>query len=156
MTSFAYIQSLLTASTSVKDAISSWKYLTSEYWFIFYSLVIPETRCTSYRIKKADSATTTLITGGILKPTVQFKTINYYRDTSISGYLPHVQTTYSINCRAYTQSDAEAIATAVNGALNKQTTSSVNIYCQLEAVIPPRDEQDNYNARLTAFIKSKE
>jgi hypothetical protein len=156
MTGFAYIQWLLAASAAVRDSLSSWKYLTNEYWFIFYSWVIPEIHATSYKIKKADADTTTLINGGILKPTVQFKTINYYRDSSIDGLLPHVQTSYTINCRAYIQSDAEAIATAVFNALNKNTTASVNIYCQQEPVIPPRDEQDNYNARITAFVKSKE
>jgi len=156
MTGYAYIQYLLQQSTAVKDLISSWKSGLNEYYMIFFSLVIPELSATSYKIKKSDSDTTRIIKDGILKTTVQFRTINFYRDSSINGLLPHIETRYTINNRAYTQTEAEDIAGAVFTALHDKTTTSVNLYCTIEAVTPPRDEQDNYNARITVNIKSKE
>ena len=156
MTGYAYVLSQLTASSSVQDVISSWAKGASTFYMIFYSWVIPTLSADSYKIKKTDGNLTRLIKDGMLKTTVQFRTINLYRDSSIDGTLPHVQTTYTINCRAYTQGEAEDIQNAVFTALNKNSTSSVNLYCFKEALTPPRDEQDNYNARITAFIKSKE
>lgn len=151
----SWIISKLVASSAVGTAISTWKQTASlEYRMIFYASVIPEVTAVSYKIKSTDSATTTLINGGKLAPTVQFRTVNFYRETAIDGHLPHKEADYSINCRAYNEADAEALASAVFNALNKQGDANHNCLCFIEAVIPPRDEQDNYNVRVTARMKT--
>ena len=156
MTAEAWLQSKLTASTAVTDLLSSWKARAPvvTYYMIFNGWIIPELSALSYKIKKDDSDTTALLTGGKFLPTVQFRTVKFYRETQIDGYLPHKEASYSINCRAYTQADAEALALAVYNALNKTGDSQHNCLCLIEQVIPPRDEQDNFNARITAKMKT--
>ena len=155
MNAIDWIISKLLASSSVTTAISSWKQTSSlEYKMIFNGWVIPELTAVSYKIKSTDSATTTLLLNGKLSPTVQFRTVNIYRETAIDGFLPHKEADYSINCRAYTQADSEALAIAVFNAINKLGDASHNCLCQIEAVIPPRDEQDNFNCRVTARMKT--
>lgn len=150
-----WIMSKLVPNSAVGLSISSWKQTALlSYKMIFNGLVIPELTAVSYKIKSTDADTTTLLLNGKLRPTVQFRTVNIYRETPIDGYLPHKEADYSINCRAYTQADAEALAIAVYNALNKQGDSQHNCLCLIEQVIPPRDEQDNYNARITAKMKT--
>jgi len=154
MTAEAFIQSKLTASSAVNLAISQWRSGSTDYKMIFNGWIIPPVSASSYKIKSTDSATTTLIVSGKLNTTVQFRTVNYYRETTIDGFLPYKDAEYSINCRAYTQAEAEALASAVFLALNKVGDANTNCLCTLSAVIPPRDEQDNYNARVNARIKT--
>jgi hypothetical protein len=154
MTAEAFIQSKLTASSAVNLAISQWRSGSTDYKMIFNGWVIPSLSASSYKIKSTDSATTSLIVNGKLNTTVQFRTVNYYRESTIDGFLPHKEADYSINCRAYTQAEAEALASAVFSALNMVGDANHNCLCSLEVIIPPRDEQDNFNARVNARIKN--
>jgi len=154
MTAEAYIQSLLVSSAEVALQVSTWTKSTNTYKMIFNGFVIPTLTADSYKIKPADSDTTTLVNNGFLAPTVNFRTINYYRQTPLDGSLPYKAGSYTINCRAYTQTESEALADAVYTALNQVSDASHNCYCIKEVTIPPLDETDNFNSRITANIKT--
>jgi len=156
MTAKNIIMSLLNTSADIADKISLWTKISTEYKMIFNGWMIPTITADSYKKNSAASSETDLITNGQLEPNVLFNTINFYRETSINGFLPHIEADYSINCRAYTQSDSEAIAAAVNTALNRMSGQGYSIICTIEAAIPPADKTDNYNTRVTAKIKTTE
>jgi hypothetical protein len=83
------------------------------------------------------------------------KTINFYRSTFTDMARDLEQYTYTINCRAGTYKESDAIADAVITVLNRVGTSSVFTTCKLMTVIPPFDVRDNYNTPIECIIKMK-
>jgi len=125
--------------TGVQSAVSNYEYQSSTYYMIFYSRLIPVTINT---------------TAGNYTPTLEDKTINYYRlDPVRGGIRPHFLN-YSASCRAYTQYDAETIQDAVFTALNRKRHNKSFFVCRKLAIIPPADQADNYNAPVEIMIKS--
>ena len=85
----------------------------------------------------------------------QESTINYYRIAPVDGGLNYMQTTYSVNCRAGTMADAEAIARAVYDVVNRHSSGSVYFASSILATIPPMDDTDNYNSPVEIVSKSR-
>lgn len=83
------------------------------------------------------------------------KSINFYVSASYDLRREYIQGVYTINCRAATHGEAEAIAKAVISAVNRTSYSTYYIGCQILPVIPPADETDNYNCIVEAILKKK-
>src|SRR6056297_939324 len=98
------LQNLLYNDSGVQSMVSNYEYQSSTYYMIFFSRLTPITINT---------------TSGDYAPTVEDKTINYYRLDPIRGGIRGNVLNYSASCRAYIQSDAEAIQDAVFTALNR-------------------------------------
>jgi hypothetical protein len=83
------------------------------------------------------------------KISTQAKTINFYRSTPVNGALHYMQTSYSINCRAAYEADAQEIADAVFDILKAAPNSARFFVPSIFEPIPPiTDETDNYNVPL--------
>jgi hypothetical protein len=128
------IQNILLNSTAVKATISTFKDDTNATQYcIFNEMVLPEF------ITQKD----------------QPKTINYYRSAIVNGKLSYGFFFYTINCRADTIGDAEAIQIAVFNAINRKSNDSVFFICDISPVIAPADATDNYNAPVEVQIKTR-
>jgi hypothetical protein len=129
------IQLALYSDSDVTDLLKSWVYSSNTYYAIF---------ATTLRPKKitADS--------GDVELEVRDSTINHYQAVPISGALAYIDTTYTVSCRAYTESDATAIQLACYSALNrtKSADGKNHFVCTINPIIPPQDNTDNYNAVL--------
>lgn len=105
---------------------------------IFYDTVIPDKYPTSGAETGNEDAT-----------------INYYRIDPVNGGLDYMQTSYSVNSRAPSQKEAEAIAQAVKDVVNRHSSSEVFFVVAVLAVIPPSDATDNYNAPVEVIAKGR-
>jgi len=85
----------------------------------------------------------------------QEATINYYRSAPINGGVDWLETSYSVNCRAGSQSAAEAIATAAHAMINKYSQGGYHFISSILSVIPPLDLTDNYNAPLEIIARAR-
>ena len=83
------------------------------------------------------------------------KSINFYMIASFNGGLEYKEYTYSISCRAATQGEAQAIAEAVFGEMNRTSFGDYYMVCRVNPVIPPRDERDNYNVPVEVTLKTR-
>jgi len=83
------------------------------------------------------------------------KTINFYQVGMIDLALNYIQATYSVNCRAPTQTEAETIAAAVVGSVNRTSYTEFFTNCQLGAPIPPADATDVYNIPIEITFKKR-
>lgn len=85
----------------------------------------------------------------------QDATINYYRSAPVNGGLEYMDTSYSVNCRAGTQAEAEAIATAAHALVNRYSSGGYHFISEILSVIPPLDLTDNYNAPLEVHARAR-
>lgn len=83
--------------------------------------------------------------------------INVYSTSPVNHTINYGEYDITVNCRAISESKAEALAMAVVTDLNRMSggTSGILYYCSQLPVIPPMDEADNYNAPVTVTIKSR-
>jgi len=113
-----------------------------------------------------DSTITALLTDGedgiwydtVVPETTGSKdaTINYYRVTPVSGGLDYTQTVYSVNCRAFSMEESEAIARAVFDVLNRHSQDSFHFVCEVLGTIPPADPTDNYNSPVEVLTRGRD
>lgn len=138
------ISEILNNDATVQAAIDSFIYDSVEYYMIFNDVLLPPNVLTGTPAAKVNEALTT-----------DTKTIMFYNAAPISGGLPYVDTNYTISCRAKTYSLSETIQLACYDALNRVKSSDGCSYfvATIEQIIPPRDDNDNYNAVLT--VKSR-
>ena len=85
----------------------------------------------------------------------QDATINYYRIAPVDGGMEYMQTSYSINCRAGSMADAEAIATAVHAKVNRYSSGGYHFISSVLSTIPPLDLTDNYNAPIEIISRAR-
>jgi hypothetical protein len=83
------------------------------------------------------------------------KSINVYTSGTYDPSLSYDEFTYTINCRAATYSESQAIAKAVVDNINRSHYTDYFILVFVLGTIPPADDQDNYNTPLTATIKKR-
>lgn len=113
-----------------------------------------------------DSTITTLLTDGasgvwydnvIPDETTgpQESTINYYRIAPVNGGMEYMQTSYSVNCRAESMADAEALATAVHAKVNRYSSGGYHFISSVLSTIPPIDLTDNYNAPIEVISRAR-
>ena len=133
------LQVILYNDSTIQSLVSTWIQSTTTYYMIFGESLIPE-------VLSADT--------GNYRPTVKDKTINHYQSGGISGGLPLIFTTHTVNCRAYTELGAVAIQSAVFNALNRVRSTSGFLVCESLPVIQPQDETDNFNAIIEVNIRS--
>lgn len=82
--------------------------------------------------------------------------INYYRSTPVIGTINYGDYDYTINCRAFLESDAETISKAVYDELNRISVSSGVIFlASILQTLIPEDETDNYNSPVLVKIKTR-
>lgn len=82
-------------------------------------------------------------------------TVNFYRSDPVDGGLNYTLERWSINCRAYTQAEAETIADAVITQINRVHFTDYYFVCSVLPVIPPADGRDNYNCVVDATLKKR-
>ena len=85
----------------------------------------------------------------------QDATVNYYRIAPVDGGLEYMQTSYSINCRAGSMADAEAIAAAVHAVVNRYSSGGYHFISSVLSTIPPLDLTDNYNAPIEIISRAR-
>jgi hypothetical protein len=136
------IQLALYSDSAITALLKSWVYSSTTYYAIFAQSLLPKEITT-------DSSD--------LKLGVRDATINHYQAIPISGALPYIDTTYTISCRAYTESKALAIQSACFNALNrvKSADGKNHFVCTTNPVISPRDDNDNYNAVVEVRARGK-
>ncbi len=78
--------------------------------------------------------------------------INYYRSTLIPPD-DWLDVKYSVNCRAKTEAEAEAIAREVRNVLNRHSSGSIFMTAAVLGVIRPADPTDNFNAPVEITVK---
>lgn len=82
--------------------------------------------------------------------------INFYRATPVVGALEWGDFSYTINCRAENNINANTLQDAVFSAFNrKNTTTDRGLFiCTVLPTIPPKDDRDDYNALLEVQLKT--
>jgi hypothetical protein len=83
------------------------------------------------------------------------KTINFYQLGSIDCRLEYGLGNYTVNCRAETQAESEAIANAVITAVNRRSYTTYYLFCQLNQCVPPADNTDVFNTPVEITIKKR-
>ena len=83
------------------------------------------------------------------------RTINFYQTAPIDNRLEYGLGTYTVNCRAETQNEAETIAQAVVSAVNRRGSGDAFYYCQTGVTLPPQDETDVFNVPVEITIKKR-
>lgn len=102
---------------------------------IFYDTVLPNYYTDGSELQTSDS------------------TILYYRVSPINGGLDYLDTDYSVNCRAATQSEAEDLAEAVKAIVNRNfTIEGYGFRASILPTIAPLDSTDNYNTPLDVKV----
>lgn len=91
----------------------------------------------------------------VIPQTYEGASVNYYRSDLVSGALEYTLERWSINCRAYTQGEAETIADAVMTAINRVHFDGYYFICDVLPVIHPADSTDNYNCVVEATLKKR-
>jgi hypothetical protein len=84
--------------------------------------------------------------------TVNESTVNFYSTVPIDNTIKVKTDVVRLNCRAYQEPDAKALAKAVRDSLNDTFGGGI-IYTTEIPGIPPRDDQDNFNYIIEATIK---
>lgn len=79
-------------------------------------------------------------------------TINIYRSQPIDGGVNFGNYIHTINCRASSQTKAEALSDAVFESLNRYRSG---VWCQLLETIKPFDEEDNWNSIVFCNLKKE-
>ena len=83
------------------------------------------------------------------------KSINFYLTDRIDGGLEYTLQRWTVNCRAATKSEAEAIGTAVFNQINRRSYTDYYLLCSILPVIFPADDTDNYNCVIEVTLKKK-
>jgi hypothetical protein len=135
------IQTILENDAAVKASVDTFTLSTNTKYMIFNGTRIPRTVPTD---------------SGPYEPTVNNKTINHYQMDPIDGFLKAFTTKHMVACRAFKETDAETIQTAVFNALNrvKSADGKSNFLCFKRPAIPPKDGEDNYNAPVEITVRS--
>ena len=81
--------------------------------------------------------------------------INFYYSAPYNAALDYSQLTYTINCRAYSMTESQALAQAVKTAINRVSGSDYYISVNVLPTINPADDRDNYNSIVEAIIKKR-
>jgi hypothetical protein len=136
------VQLALYSESTITDLLKSWVYSSTTYYAMFHASLLP---------KKVDTD------DGKQKFDVRDSTINHYQAVPLNGGLPYIDTTYTVSCRAYTESKAIAIQTACFDALNRTRSADGknHFVCTLNPIIPPRDDNDNYIAVIEVRARGK-
>ena len=137
------LYNILVANNAITSKVASWVLTGTTYYAIFDLSLIPSSMPT---------------TNGTKTFTVQDTTLNFYRSGIIDGGEVSIDTTYTLNCRAYTQDDAEALQTACYNALNRVLSADgqQQFVCRLLETIKPLDSADNYNAVIELRVRAKQ
>ena len=83
------------------------------------------------------------------------KSINFYPSASYDARLEFDQYEYTINCRGASFNDSQFLADVVTNEINRQSKDGHNITVFVLGVIPPENDQDNYNTPITATLKMR-
>ena len=136
MASCSQMQTTIYNDSTVQGLVDTWTQSSTTYYMIFDLILLPEFR-------NGDS--------GRVEIDVKKKTINHFSVSTESGGSEVIDVLRQVSCRAYTQQDAEAIQNAVFNSLNrvKSSDGAAFFVANKDAVIPPIDDTDNYNAPLT-------
>jgi hypothetical protein len=92
---------------------------------------------------------------GVLNLTVNDSTVNYYEASPLDDSHPLTDTTITASCRASTRSKVKALRDAVATALNRKRVNDSFFVCSRLSIIPPADENDNFNAPVEVKILNK-
>ena len=134
------VQEILYNDPTIQGLVSKWVYSSTTYYMVFSGSLLP------------DKVTTD---SGNLKPDVRETTVNHYRSGVVDGSSMVTNTSYSIACRAYNESDALALQQACYSALNRVKSNDGKwffVASKLQ-VITPADNTDNYNAQVELNVK---
>lgn len=137
------LYNILVAQSTITSKVASWVLTGTTYYAIFDLSLIPTSMPT---------------TSGTKTFTVQDTTLNFYRSGIIDGGDVSIDTTYTLNCRAYTQDKAEALQMACYNALNRVLSADgqQQFVCRLLETIKPFDSADNYNAVIELRVRAKQ
>ena len=134
------VQDILYNDATVQSIVSSFTQSATTYYMVFGSSLIPKKLGTD---------------SGDLEPDVRETTVNHYHSGTISGGSMVINTSYSVTCRAYNESDALALQEACYSALNRVKSSDGKYFFVASKlqVITPIDDNDNYNAQVELNVK---
>lgn len=76
-----------------------------------------------------------------------------YQDAPINHALEYYNGSFTVNCRASTEYEADELAEAVITALNRHLSGTAFCTCQKLQVIKPFDETDNFNVPVNVTVK---
>jgi hypothetical protein len=133
MTYETQIQNLLYNDVTIQSLVTSYVYETVINYCVFKASLLPKSLDTD-----SDK----------LQLTVDETTINHYRSEPVSGGQTIIHTAQFINCRAKTQSDAEALQEQAHIVLNRIEVDRGFFKSIKLPVIKPADDADNYNCPL--------
>ena len=134
------IQDILYNDATVYSLVTKWTKSATEYGMIFNNSLIPDE-------VETDS--------GDYEPDVKDTTVNHYRSGAINGGSMVINTSFSVNCRAYKEQDAEELQQACYNALNRVRSSDGKYFFVASKlqIITPADNNDNYNAVVDLNVK---
>ncbi len=83
------------------------------------------------------------------------KVINFYMTGQYSGGNENEEFLYTINCRAKTFAESQAIAQAVFFVLNRRNIGNMYFVCDILRTIPPENDADTFNTPIEILIKKR-
>jgi len=134
------IQDIIYNDATVQSLVSKWVKSSTTYYMVFNGSLLPDNVSTDT---------------GNYSPKVEDTTVNHYRSGIINGGSMVINTSYSLACRAYTESDAMALQQACYSALNRVRSDDGKYFFVASKlqVITPADNTDNYNAQVELNVK---
>lgn len=136
------IQTLIYNDATVQSIVTNYTLSSATYYMVAQGTLFPSSIQTD--------------TDAVYEPEVTDNTINHYTVSPVDGGKPIVLTTHMVVCRAYLETDAVDMQTAVFDALNRVRSADEKSFfvCSKLPVIPPYDKTDNYNAQVEVSVKS--